>query len=78
MVTDFDGRIFIEVPREHRFAGFVCRLRRRSCHGDGRYEDLEIKLTPRQEELEDVVVTGMAPRKVESFSGSYVSVKGRS
>ena len=23
-----------------------------------------------------MVVTGMAPRKVESFSGSYVSVKG--
>ena len=35
-----------------------------------------IKLTPKAEEIGDVVVTGMAPRKVESFSGSYVTVKG--
>ena len=35
-----------------------------------------IRDSPKAEEIGDVVVTGMAPRKVESFSGSYVTVKG--
>lgn len=42
----------------------------------GDMKDLEIKLMEKATEIGDVVVTGMAPRKVESFSGSYVTVKG--
>lgn len=39
-------------------------------------ESITVQLTPKAVEMEDVVVTGMAPRKVEGFTGSYVSVKG--
>lgn len=36
---------------------------------------LNISLAQNKYEMDDVVVTGMAPRKVESFTGTYVSVK---
>ena len=77
VVTDIDGKFFIDVPQETStllvsFVGYEEEVV--TVAGD--MQDLEIKLTPHQEILEDVVVTGMAPRKVESFSGSYVSVKG--
>lgn len=77
VVTDFDGKFFIEVPQgtSALLVSFV-GYEEEAVTVTGDMKDLEIKLTPRLEELEDVVVTGMAPRKVESFSGSYVSVKG--
>lgn len=40
-------------------------------------ESLIITMKEDVKVLGDVVVTGMAPRKSESFSGSYVSVKGK-
>lgn len=77
VVTDINGKFFIEVPEgiSALLVSFV-GYENEEIPLTGKLTDLEIKLTPKQEELEDVVVTGMAPRKVESFSGSYVSVKG--
>lgn len=77
VVTDINGKFFIEVPEgiSALLVSFI-GYKNEEIPLTGKLTDLEIKLTPRQEELEDVVVTGMAPRKVESFSGSYVSVKG--
>ncbi len=68
VVTDFDGKFFIEVPREHppllvSFVGYE----EEAVTVTGDMKDLEIKLTPRQEELEDVVVTGMAPAEGGKF-----------
>lgn len=51
------------------------------------YEDMLVQVTEKIQtidvpmakvdtKMDDVVVTGMAPRKAESFSGSYISVKG--
>lgn len=77
VVTDFDGKFFIEVPQGTSallisFVGYE----EETLTVTGDMKDLEIKLTAKTTEIEDVVVTGMAPRKVESFSGGYVSVKG--
>ncbi|MFR7810518.1 MAG: carboxypeptidase-like regulatory domain-containing protein [Butyricimonas faecihominis] len=77
VVTDFDGKFFIEVPQGTSallisFVGYE----EETITVTGDMKDLEIKLTAKTTEIEDVVVTGMAPRKVESFSGGYVSVKG--
>ncbi|MCA5003642.1 SusC/RagA family TonB-linked outer membrane protein [Sphingobacterium bovistauri] len=43
---------------------------------EGNVKNLVVQLTPIQNELNDVVVTGMAPRKADSFTGSYITVKG--
>lgn len=77
VVTDINGKFFIEVPEgisalQVSFVGYE----NEELALTGKLTDIEIKLSPKAEELGDVVVTGMAPRKVESFSGSYVSVKG--
>ena len=44
--------------------------------GKGDMADIVVKLTAMSIEMEDVVVTGMAPRKVSGFTGRYVTVKG--
>ena len=77
VVTDIDGKFFIEVPEGTSallvsFVGYEEEI----VPVTGNMENVVIKLTEKQTELEDVVVTGMAPRKVESFSGGYVTVKG--
>lgn len=78
VVTDFDGKFFIEVPQgtSALLVSFVGYEEETVNVTGGNMENLEIKLTEKTTEIEDVVVTGMAPRKVESFSGGYVSVKG--
>ena len=45
--------------------------------GQGDMKDLTIKMTAAFVEMEGVVVTGMAPRKSESFTGSYVRKRRR-
>ncbi len=77
VVTDFDGKFFIEVPAgvSALIVSFV-GYEEETIAITGNMDKLEIKLTEKTTEIEDVVVTGMAPRKVESFSGGYVSVKG--
>ena len=77
VVTDIDGKFFIEVPEGITalvvtYVGYEPE----TVVLTGKLTDMVIKLTPKAEEIGDVVVTGMAPRKVESFSGSYVTVKG--
>ncbi len=77
VVTDMNGKFSIEVPDNNSvlkisFVGYE----NSEVALTKSLDDLVVALKFRVEELEDVVVTGMAPRKVESFSGSYVSVKG--
>lgn len=77
VVSDLDGKFSLEIPDGISailvsFIGYDTETYSLS----GNLKDVVIKLNPRVEELQDVVVTGMAPRKVEGFSGSYVSVKG--
>lgn len=79
VVTDAGGRFSIMVPQGVTglvvsFVGYEPLTF--SFKNKTRLENLVLKLTAQSIEMEDVVVTGMAPRKVESFSGSYVSVKG--
>ncbi len=77
VVTDMEGDFFIEVPQGITaliisFIGYESE----TVPLTGELTNMRIKLTPKTEEIEDVVVTGMAPRKVESFTGGYVTVKG--
>lgn len=77
VVTDFDGKFFIEVPEGISallisFVGYEDE----SVNITGNVENLEIKLMEKTTEIEDVVVTGMAPRKASGFTGRYVTVKG--
>lgn len=79
VVTDENGKFSFTVPDGVTaivisFVGYQAETFR--LGSKTKLTDLVIKLTSRSVEMEDVVVTGMAPRKVESFSGSYVSVKG--
>lgn len=79
VVTDEKGKFFIEVPLgisalSVSFVGYETEVFR--LMEGGEYTDVVIKLSPQSIEMEDVVVTGMTPRKVEGFTGSYVTVKG--
>lgn len=79
VVTDSEGRFSITVLQDVTalvvtFVGYESVAFRLGSDKEGK--NVVIELTPKSVEMEDVVVTGMAPRKVESFSGSYVSVKG--
>ena len=79
VVTDEKGKFFIEVPMgitalNISFIGYEPESLR--LNPEEKYENVIIKLTPQIIEMEGVVVTGMTPRKVESFTGSYVTVKG--
>lgn len=77
VVTDVDGKFFIEVPKGYTalvitFIGYETE----NVRLEGKLTDMVVKLSPKTNEMEGVVVTGMTPRKVEGFTGSYVTVKG--
>ncbi len=80
VVTDIDGNFRITVPEGGASALVISYVgyegEELAINGNGDMKDLTIKMTPASVEMEGVVVTGMAPRKSESFTGSYVSVKG--
>lgn len=80
VVTDFDGKFHITVPEGGASALLISYVGYEddelAINGQGDMKDLTIKMTAAFVEMEGVVVTGMAPRKSESFTGSYVSVKG--
>lgn len=80
VVTDLDGNFHITVPEGGATALVISYVgyegEEVAITGGGDMKDLTIKMTPASVEMEGVVVTGMAPRKSESFTGSYVSVKG--
>ncbi|MBQ7842309.1 MAG: carboxypeptidase-like regulatory domain-containing protein, partial [Odoribacter sp.] len=80
VVTDIDGNFRISVPEGGASALVISYVgyegEELAINGNGDMKDLTIKMTPASVEMEGVVVTGMAPRKSESFTGSYVSVKG--
>ena len=75
--SDMDGRFELNVPSSITavvvsFVGYE----EQEVALTGDLENLKVELKVKQEELADVVVTGMAPRKVEGFTGTYVTVKG--
>lgn len=80
VVTDIDGKFHITVPEGGASALLISYMGYESeefaITGQGDMKDIIIKMTAAFVEMEGVVVTGMAPRKSESFTGSYVSVKG--
>ncbi len=80
VVTDIDGNFHITVPEGGASALIISYIgyegEELAISGNGDMKDITIKMTPASVEMEGVVVTGMAPRKSESFTGSYVSVKG--
>ncbi len=77
ITSDVDGNFSLEIPDGVTgllvsFVGYEDKV----VDLTGDLTNLTVKLAQKQEELEDVVVTGMAPRKVEGFTGTYVTVKG--
>lgn len=77
VVTDIDGKFFIEVSEGTSalvvsFVGYE----EETVAVTGNMDKLVVKLMEKQMELEDVVVTGMAPRKASGYTGRYVTVKG--
>lgn len=77
VVTDVDGNFSLDIPSGVSaivvsFIGYETK----TIPLTGNLKDIVVKLEPKSEKIDDVVVTGMAPRKVEGFTGSYVSVKG--
>lgn len=77
VVTDLDGKFFIEVPTgiSALIVSYI-GYNTDEIQLKAETKELIIKLMPKSTEMDDVVVTGMAPRKVEGFTGDYVSVKG--
>ena len=79
-VTNMDGRFHLEIMEGSATAlviSFVGYQEEEvNIAGKGDMADVVVKLTAMSIEMEDVVVTGMAPRKVSGFTGRYVTVKG--
>lgn len=77
VATDVNGKFFIEIPEgiSALIVSFI-GYEDETVPLTGDLSDLEIKLMERTVKMEDVVVTGMTPRKAEGFTGGYVSVKG--
>ena len=79
VATDVDGAFSVDVPSNETalnvsFIGYETQAVLLDNYDLTR--EITISLNPESEEIEEVVVTGMAPRKVEGFTGGYVSVKG--
>ncbi len=77
VVADVDGAFSMEIPKNVTallvsFIGYETK----EVMLNREIDYFEVALSIKTEELADVVVTGMGVRKAESFSGSYVSVKG--
>ena len=79
VVTDADGKFAIDVPQgvntlEISFIGY--QIERIELAKRDLTKEILVRMTAESTDLDEVVVTGMAPRKVEGFTGGYVSVKG--
>ena len=79
VATDVDGAFSVDVPSNETalnvsFIGYETQAVLLDNYDLTR--EITISLNPESEEIEEVVVTGMAPRKVEGFTGGYVSIKG--
>ncbi len=79
VVTDVNGKFTMEIPGSINalnvsFVGYETKTIH--LEDKSKLSALLIRLVPAVVEMEDVVVTGMSPRKVEGFTGSYVTVKG--
>lgn len=77
MLTDSKGRFAFEIPQgiSALLVSFV-GYENEEVKITGNMRDMTIKLSPAIANIENVVITGMTPRKTESFTGSYVTVKG--
>lgn len=76
VVSDGSGKFSIEVPPSVTallisFVGYETM----ELPMKEKLDQVEIKLKPATVQMEDAVVTGMAKRKVEGFTGSYITVK---
>ena len=80
VVTDVDGKFHVELIAGGATALVVSFIGYQTeevkLPTTGNLENVTVKMTPVAAELEGVVVTGMAPRKVSGFTGRYVTVKG--
>lgn len=79
VAADADGAFMIEVPSTETtlnvsFIGYKTQAVLLADYDLTR--NITIRMESESEQMEEVVVTGMAPRKVEGFTGGYVSVKG--
>lgn len=80
VVTDADGKFHIELLEGSAtalvvsFVGYETEEVKLPQTGD--LANVTVKMSPVVSELEGVVVTGMAPRKVSGYTGRYVTVKG--
>ena len=80
VVTDIDGKFKIELPkRDTMILAFTFVGMKSHELNVGRIKDLSkevtIRLEPDSEDLDEVVVTGYANVRKESFTGSSISVK---
>ena len=80
VVTDIDGKFKIELPKRDTMVLIFSFVGMKSHEVDlNKVRDLgkeiSIKMFPDTEDLEEVVVTGYANVKKESFTGSSISVK---
>lgn len=80
VVTDIDGKFKIELPRRDSLVLIFSFVGMKSHEVDVNKikdlsKDLSIKMFPDTEDLDEVVVTGYANVKKESFTGSSISVK---
>lgn len=80
VVTDIDGKFKIELPKRDTMILIFSFVGMKSHELDvNKIKDLgkeiSIKMFPDTEDLEEVVVTGYANVKKESFTGSSISVK---
>ena len=80
VVTDIDGKFKIELPKRDTMILIFSFVGMKSHELDvNKIKDLgkeiSIKMFPYTEDLEEVVVTGYANVKKESFTGSSISVK---
>ena len=80
VVTDIDGKFKIELPKQDTLVLIFSFVGMKSHEVDvNKIKDLGkeifIKMLPDTEDLEEVVVTGYANVKKESFTGSSISVK---
>lgn len=77
MLTDTKGRFAFEIPQgiSALIVSFV-GYEEEKVKITNNMREITVKLSPTLVTNENVVITGMTPRKAESFTGAYVTVKG--
>lgn len=79
VTTNIDGQFHIEMLKGSATAlifSYVGYQQEELSLANRDLSKIKVKLMPMANEIEGVVVTGMAPRKAAGFTGRYVTVKG--